>query len=73
MVNEVELGALRNCIELIPLGFREVIVMREMEEMSYRQIAGFAGLPIATVMSRLSRAGKRLGECMTPRIKGGSE
>ena len=73
MVSEVKLGALRNCIELLPLGFREVIVMREMEEMSYREIAGVAGLPIGTVMSRLSRARKRLGECMTARMKGGSE
>ena len=73
MVNKVDLGVLRNCIELLPPGFREVIVMREMEEMSYREIAGVAGLPIGTVMSRLSRARKRLGECMTARMKGGAE
>jgi RNA polymerase sigma-70 factor (ECF subfamily) len=73
MVNEVDFGALRNCIKLLPLGFRELIVMREMEEMSYREIAGIAGLPIGTVMSRLSRARKRLGECMAARMKGGSE
>ena len=73
MVNEVKLRVLRNCIESLPRGFREVIVMREMEEMSYREIAGVAGLPIGTVMSRLSRARKRLGECMTARMKGGSE
>jgi DNA-directed RNA polymerase specialized sigma24 family protein len=62
-----------NEVELLPLGFREVIVMREMEEMSYREIAGVAGLPIGTVMSRLSRARKRLEACVTGRMKGGSE
>jgi RNA polymerase sigma factor (sigma-70 family) len=73
MVNEVKLRVLRNCIESLPRGFREVIVMREMEEMSYREIAGVAGLPIGTVMSRLSRARKRLEACVTGRMKGGSE
>jgi RNA polymerase sigma-70 factor (ECF subfamily) len=36
--------------------YREVIVLREMEEMSYEDIARVAGIPIGTVMSRLSRA-----------------
>ena len=54
---------LKNCIEGLPQTFREVLVMRELEEMSYRQIADVAGLPAGTVMSRLSRARKRLEEC----------
>jgi RNA polymerase sigma-70 factor (ECF subfamily) len=54
---------LQNCIEGLPETFREVLVMRELEEMSYRQIADVAGLPTGTVMSRLSRARKRLEEC----------
>ena len=54
---------LRNCIEGLPEVFREVLVMRELEEMSYQQIADVAGLPAGTVMSRLSRARKRLEEC----------
>ena len=54
---------LRKCIEALPLEYREVIVMRELEEMSYRQIAEIANVPIGTVMSRLSRARKRLEEC----------
>ena len=53
---------LRNCIEMLPLDFREVLVMRELEEMSYRQIAEVACPPVGTVMSRLSRARKRLEE-----------
>jgi RNA polymerase sigma-70 factor (ECF subfamily) len=55
---------LQNCIERLPDAFREVLVMRDLEEMSYRQIAEVAGLPAGTVMSRLSRARKRLEECV---------
>lgn len=54
---------LQNCIESLPETFREILVMRELEEMSYRQIADVARLPAGTVMSRLSRARKRLEEC----------
>ena len=45
--------------ELPPL-FREVLVLREIEELSYRDIAEVAGVPIGTVMSRLARARDRL-------------
>jgi RNA polymerase sigma-70 factor (ECF subfamily) len=61
---------LQNCIEGLPEAFREVLVMRELEEMSYRQIADVAGLPPGTVMSRLSRARKRLEECAKARNNG---
>jgi RNA polymerase sigma-70 factor (ECF subfamily) len=64
MVDSSKMTALRSCIESLPLDFREVIVMRELEEMSYRQISEVADLPVGTVMSRLSRARKRLEECV---------
>jgi RNA polymerase sigma-70 factor, ECF subfamily len=54
---------LLRCIEGLPDAFREVLVMRDLEEMSYRQIAEVSGVPPGTVMSRLSRARKRLEEC----------
>lgn len=44
----------------LPAEYREVIVLREIEELSYQEIAGIVGVPIGTVMSRLSRARKRL-------------
>ena len=40
----------------LPDDFREVLVLREMEDMSYREIAEITGAPIGTVMSRLARA-----------------
>lgn len=40
----------------LPADFREVVILREMEDMSYRQIAEVTGAPIGTVMSRLARA-----------------
>src|SRR4051812_43827695 len=42
-------------LEELPVGFREVIVMREIEDMPYKDIAAVAGIPLGTVMSRLSR------------------
>ena len=60
---------LRECLELLPVEFREVIVMREMEEMSYREVAEAAGAPIGTVMSRLSRARRRLQDCLAARMQ----
>ena len=63
-------GVLRRCIEMLPADFREVLIMRELEEMSYREIAAATGQAIGTVMSRLSRARKRLGDCAARRRTG---
>jgi RNA polymerase sigma-70 factor (ECF subfamily) len=52
--------ALRQALERLPEELREAVVMRELEGMSYKEIAEVAGVPIGTVMSRLSRARKRL-------------
>lgn len=63
IASAVNQNTLRNCIELLPPEFREVIVLRELEEMSYREISEVTSLPAGTVMSRLSRARKRLEDC----------
>ena len=56
-------GALvRRAMDSLPDEFREVLVLREVEEMAYRDLAETVDVPIGTVMSRLSRARKLLGE-----------
>ncbi len=49
-------------LEGLSLEFREVVVMRELDDLSYRQIADVIGVPIGTVMSRLSRGRKLLAQ-----------
>ena len=51
-----ELRRLDRLIEELPAPLREAIVLRELQEMEYREIAELTGVPIGTVMSRLSRA-----------------
>jgi len=47
---------LSDAIEALPLAYREVFVLREIEELSYKEIARVADIPVGTVMSRLARA-----------------
>jgi len=56
--------ALRQAIEALPVEFREVLILREFEGLSYRQIADVANLAVGTVMSRLARARHRLAEAL---------
>jgi RNA polymerase sigma-70 factor (ECF subfamily) len=60
MQSKLDAQAVRDAIEALPVEFREVLVMREMEALSYKEIASVAELPIGTVMSRLSRARQML-------------
>lgn len=51
---------LRSALEALPLEFREALVLRELEGLSYKEIAEVADVPVGTVMSRLARARKQL-------------
>jgi RNA polymerase sigma-70 factor (ECF subfamily) len=51
---------LRHALEALPVEFREILVLRELEELSYKEIAQIASLPLGTVMSRLARAREQL-------------
>jgi len=55
-----ERARVQRAISALPEEFREVIVLREVEDLSYREIGDIVGVPIGTVMSRLARARKRL-------------
>lgn len=57
-----EAKRLAEVIAALPVEFRETLVLREMEEFSYREIADVTGVPIGTVMSRLARARALLRE-----------
>jgi RNA polymerase sigma-70 factor (ECF subfamily) len=69
LLNRAALGSLKQCIENLPLEFRETIVMREIEELSYKEISEIVRVPVGTVMSRLARGRKRLQECMAGAIR----
>ena len=55
---------LNEAIAALPVQFREVLILRELEDLSYRDIARVTGVPIGTVMSRLSRARRLLSDSM---------
>jgi RNA polymerase sigma-70 factor (ECF subfamily) len=55
---------LRKALEKLPPNFREVLILREIEEMSYREIADITGMPAGTVMSSISRARHRLRQAL---------
>lgn len=49
----------QRCLRALPQEFREVVVLRELHELSYKEIAAIAGIPLGTVMSRIAR-GRRM-------------
>lgn len=64
LVAEEERRLVHAAIAALPVQFREVVVLREFEELSYREIADVVGAPVGTVMSRLARARERLAAAL---------
>ncbi|MCW3055811.1 MAG: polymerase subunit sigma [Chthonomonadales bacterium] len=62
VMRNIDMGLLHEGLENLPVEFREVLVLRELEELSYREIAAIVEIPLGTVMSRLARGRKRLQE-----------
>ena len=58
----------QRAVRELPADFREVIVLRELEGLSYKEIAAVARIPIGTVMSRLARARERLLTILGPPV-----
>lgn len=72
LIDECNIAAIRNAIEHLPLSYREVILLCDVEELAYREIAEILGIPIGTVMSRLSRARKIVRDALDISQTGGS-
>jgi len=62
LLRRADAELLRQGFATLPVLFREVMVLREIEGLSYKEIAAVAGIPIGTVMSRLARARRQLQE-----------
>lgn len=60
---------LKEALEELPAEFREVVVLRDLEGFSYKEIAEIAKIPPGTVMSRLARARERLKQLLCNRLK----
>ncbi len=62
MMRKSETSQVRHVINMLPDAMREILVLRELEELSYRQIAEIIDVPIGTVMSRIARARREFGD-----------
>ena len=64
LLAELDVQAIQLALEKLPIAFREVILLCDVEEMSYREIAETLAIPAGTVMSRLSRARRAMREIL---------
>ncbi|HYK91953.1 MAG TPA: sigma-70 family RNA polymerase sigma factor [Acidobacteriota bacterium] len=64
LLREADSELLRDAIEALSPEFREILVMRELEGLSYKEISSVAEVPLGTVMSRLARARQQLREML---------
>jgi RNA polymerase sigma factor (sigma-70 family) len=65
LLESVDRQMLKQALEELPVEFREVVILRELEGLSYKEIANIVDVPVGTVMSRLARARRRLQLCLT--------
>ena len=71
LVKNADRQEIMKAIEQLPVEFREALILRELEGMSYKEIAEMADVPIGTVMSRLARARKQLQQSLGQRFQSG--
>ena len=72
LLQSVDAQIVRQALTELPVEFREVVVLREMEGFSYKEIADVVDLPLGTVMSRLARGRKRLHALLAQRMGKGA-
>jgi RNA polymerase sigma-70 factor, ECF subfamily len=68
LLQSVDSQIVRRALQELPVEFREVVVLREMEGLSYKEIANVVDIPIGTVMSRLKRGRTRLHALLASRM-----
>ena len=68
LLRQADAELLRRALEELPEELREAVVLRELEGLSYKDIAAVADVPLGTVMSRLTRARARLQQRLAPRL-----
>jgi RNA polymerase sigma-70 factor (ECF subfamily) len=71
LMQSVDAQMLADAVQQLPVEYREVLVLRELEVMSYKEIADICGLPLGTVMSRLARARKQMQQLLGGKVRGG--
>jgi len=67
LLQKADFQRLREAIAALPVEYREVIVLHDLEGLAYKEIASVANIPMGTVMSRLSRARDRLQKSLIDR------
>jgi len=72
LLARVEVETIQSALEKLPVKFREIILLCDLEEMSYQEIGQTLGIPIGTVMSRLSRARKAMRDLLAVNLQGAS-
>ncbi|WMY09862.1 RNA polymerase sigma factor [Paraburkholderia phenoliruptrix] len=65
LIRDEDTKRVHEALALLPVEYREVLILRELEEMGYREIAQVADVPIGTVMSRLARGRRKLAALLT--------
>ena len=72
LIAQVQQETIQRALEELPVNFREIILLCDLEEMSYQEISQTLGVPAGTVMSRLSRARKAMRALLAARMQGAS-
>jgi RNA polymerase sigma-70 factor (ECF subfamily) len=72
LLARVEQETIQNALQELPVRFREIILLCDLEEMSYQEIGETLAIPMGTVMSRLSRARKAMRELLAVKVQGAS-